>query len=361
MVVNEILIDKFNLGEDKMLQILDEKGRIIIEPAPKFENKELIQLYEFMVFFRVADEKAFSLQREGRMRTYAQLKGQEAAQVGSSYALRANDWIFPSYRDMGAMVVRGVPLENIYLYWMGNEEGSRFPDNANVYPISIPVGSQIPIGVGFANAIKLKKGKEVTLVYFGDGATSEGDFHEGMNLAGVFKTPTVFFCENNQWAISVPRSKQTASETIAQKASAYGFDGIQVDGNDLFAVYSSVKKAVEKAASGNGPTLIEAYTYRISDHTTADDASRYRNKSETEEWKERDPIKRFKLYLEANGLLDNTIDIKIRNRAEQMVNNAIKIAEETLPPEPEDIFKYTYADMTENLREQLDELNGSLE
>ncbi len=344
-----------------MLKILDENGKVIVEHAPKFDKKELIQIYEYMVFIRLADEKAFSLQREGRMRTYAQLKGQEAAQIGSAYALRADDWIFPSYRDMGAMVLRGMPLEYIYLYWMGNEEGSRIPDNVNVFPISIPVGSQIPIGVGFANAAKLKKDKTVTLIYFGDGATSGGDFHEGMNLAGVFKAPAVFFCENNQWAISTPRSKQTASETIAQKAGAYGFNGVQVDGNDFFAVYSAVKEAVEKAAIGEGPTLIEAYTYRVCDHTTADDALRYRNKDEVEEWKEKDPIKRFKLYIEANGILDNTIEIEIRKKAEQMVNNAVKKAEETPPPMPEDIFKYTYADMPQNLREELDELNESLE
>ncbi len=343
-----------------MLKILDENGNVNPVLEPELRGDELIQMYKFMVFSRVADEKAFSLQREGRMGTYAQLKGQEAAQVGSSYALREMDWIFPSYRDLGAMIVRGLPLEYIYLYWMGNEEGSRIPEDVNVFPLSVPVGSQIPIGVGFSNAIKLDEGNAVTVVYFGDGATSEGDFHEGMNWAGVFKTPTVFFCENNQWAISVPRNKQTASKTISQKASAYGFKGIQVDGNDLLAVYSATKEAVEKAQKGEGPTLVEAYTYRMSDHTTADDSGRYRNESEIKKWVEQDPIKRFKLYLELKGLLDNSLDDKIRKETGQMVDNAVKKAEACPAPKPEDIFKYTYAEMPDHLQEQLDELEDSI-
>ena len=174
-----------------MLKILDEKGNVNPELEPELQDDDLMQMYKFMIFSRVADEKAFSLQREGRMGTYAQLKGQEAAQVGSSYALRDVDWIFPSYRDLGAMIVRGLPVEYIYLYWMGNEEGSRILKDVNVFPLAVPVGSQIPIGVGFSNTIKLDEGNAVTVIYFGDGATSEGDFHEGMNWAGVFNTPTV--------------------------------------------------------------------------------------------------------------------------------------------------------------------------
>lgn len=343
-----------------MLQILDEEGDVNCELEPKFQDKELMEMYKLMIFLRIADEKAFSLQREGRMRTYAQLKGQEAAQIGSAYALGDGDWIFPSYRDMGAMIVRGIPLENIYLYWMGNEEGNRFPEGVNVFPISIPVGSQIPIGVGFSKAVMLNKGKAVTLIYFGDGATSGGDFHDGLNFAGVFKTPTVFFCENNQWAISVPRSKQTASETIAQKAAAYGFDGIQVDGNDLLAVFAATKEAVEKAREGNGPTLIEAYTYRIADHTTADDAARYRDENEVKKWIERCPVKRFKLYLNSKGLLNNTIEDEIKKDAEHLVENAVKKAEAQPAPLPEDVFKYTYAEMPWRLQEELEELEESL-
>ena len=355
-----MLIEKYNPLDNKMLQILDEKGTVNTELKPELHEKDLIQMYKFMIFSRIADEKAFSLQREGRMRTYAQLKGQEAAQIGSSYALRDDDWVFPGYRDLGAMVVRGMPLEYIFLYWMGNEEGSRVPDDVNVFPISIPVGSQIPIGVGFSNAVKLKKEKAVTLIYFGDGATSGGDFHEGMNLAGVFKTPTVFFCENNQWAISVPRYRQTASRTIAQKAIAYGFNGIQVDGNDLFAVYAATKEAVEKAAKGEGPTLIEAYTYRISDHTTADDATRYRNENEVKMWTKRDPVKRLKLYLKSNGFLDNTLENNIKKEAEKWVDNAVKKAEAIPAYMPEDIFKYTYAKLPWHLQEELGELEDSL-
>lgn len=236
-----------------MLRILDNKGCIADDAQePSIPESDLVKMYRFMLLSRIADDKAFSLQREGRIRTYAQLRGQEAAQIGSAMALAVEDWIFPGYRDLGAMVVGGVPLQNIYLYWMGNEEGSRMPEGVNVFPVSIPVGSQIAIGAGFANAVRLKGENGVTLIYFGDGATSGCDFHEGMNLAGVYNIPAVFFCENNQWAISMPRSKQTASRTIAQKAEAYGFNGIQVDGNDILAVYTATRKAVGNAREGGG-------------------------------------------------------------------------------------------------------------
>lgn len=356
-----MLIDEYDpLKNDRRLQILDEKGRVNSQLEPELKEKDLIKIYRFMILSRIADEKAFTLQREGRMRTYAPLKGQEASQIGSAYALKESDWVFPSYRDMGAMMVRGVPLHLIYLYWMGNEEGSRFPEGVKVFPITVPVGSQIPIGVGLSWAAKMRKDKAVTLIYFGDGATSEGDFHEGMNLAGLFKTPTVFLCENNQWAISVPRSKQTASRTLAQKAIAYGFNGIQVDGNDVLAVFAATNEAVRKARNGRGPTLIEAYTYRIGDHTTADDATRYRNEDEIKEWIKNDPIKRFRLYLQSRGIWNEKFEKVVKKEAEEDVETAVKKAEEVPTPAPEDIFKYTYAEMTWRLEEELEELKESL-
>lgn len=356
-----MLIDEYNpLKNDKLLQILDEKGKVNSKLEPELKEKDLINIYRFMILSRIADEKAFSLQREGRMRTYAPLKGQEAAQIGSAYALQEGDWVFPSYRDMGAMMVRGVPLHLIYLYWIGNEEGSKFPEGVKVFPITVPVGSQIPIGVGLSWAAMMRNDKVVTLIYFGDGATSEGDFHEGMNLAGLFKTPTVFLCENNQWAISLPRSKQTASRTIAQKAVAYGFNGIQVDGNDVLAVFAATNEAVLKARKGDGPMFIEAYTYRIADHTTADDATRYRNQDEVTEWIKKDPIERFKLYLKSKGLLNTALENRVTKEAEQIIETAVKKAEEVPAPAPEDIFKYTYAKMTWRLEEELEELKESL-
>jgi pyruvate dehydrogenase E1 component alpha subunit len=346
--------------KNKKLQILDDKGKVNRKLEPKIEKKDLVQLYKFMVLSRIADEKAFALQREGRIGTYPPLKGHEAVQIGSSFAMNDNDWFFPVYRDMGAMIARGVPLYLILLYWMGNEDGCRFPKGVNVFPIAVPVGSQISLGMGFSWASKLKKEKVVTLVSFGDGATSAIDFHDGLNFAGVFKTPTVFLCINNQWAISVPRTKQSASKTLAQKAIGYGFNGIQVDGNDILAVYAATKEAVDRANKGDGPTLIEAVTYRLSDHTTADDASRYRSEKEIEEWIGKDPITRFKLYLESKQIWNEDFEKEIRKEAEDKVEEAVKKAEAMPPPSVEELFKYTYAEMPWNVKEELEELKESL-
>lgn len=355
-----MLIEKYDPLKNEILRILDEKGNVNNDLEPKMEEKDLVQLYKFMVISRMADEKAFALQREGRIGTYPPLKGHEAVQIGSASAMQDNDWLFPVYRDMGTMFVRGVPLYLIFLYWMGNEKGSVFPEGVNVFPISVPVGSQISIGMGFSWAAKLKKEKTVALICFGDGASSEIDFHDGLNFAGVFKTPTVFLCINNQWAISVPRAKQSASRTIAQKAIAYGFNGVQVDGNDILAVYAVVKEAVEKANKGNGPTLIEAITYRMGDHTTADDASRYRSDQEVKEWANRDPIERFRIYLKSRRIWDENFEKEIRKEAEVLVDESVKKAESILPPEPEDLFKYTYAEMPWHIKEELEELKESL-
>ena len=355
-----MLIEKYDPLKGMKLQILSDDGKVNRELEPKIEEKDLIQLYKYMVLSRIADEKAFALQREGRIGTYPPLKGHEAVQIGSAFAMNDNDWFFPVYRDMGAMLVRGVPLNLIFLYWMGNEDGCRFPEGVNVFPIAIPVGSQISIGMGFSWAAKLKKEKTVTLISFGDGATSEVDFHDGLNFAGVFKTPTVFLCINNQWAISVPRTRQSASKTLAQKALAYGFNGIQVDGNDILAVYAVTKEAVDRAHKGEGPTLIEAVTYRLGDHTTADDASRYRSNKEIEVWNRKDPIIRFKLYLESKQIWNENFEKEIRKEAEDVVEEAVKKAEAAPLPLVEDLFKYTYAEMPWHIKEELEELKESL-
>lgn len=355
-----MFIEKYDPLKNTMLQILDENGIADKNLIPDLDEKKLIQMYKYMIISRIADEKSFTLQREGRMGTYAPLKGQEATQVGSVYALGKEDWLFPLYRDLGAMFVKGVPLNLLFLFWMGNEEGCKFPEGTRVFPISVPVGSQISISVGFSWAAKIQKENIVTMVSFGDGATSEGDFHDGMNFAGVFKTPVVFLCQNNQYAISVPVTRQTASRTLAQKAIAYGFHGIRVDGNDVLAVYAAAKEAVEKARSGEGPTLIESCTYRIGDHTTADDASRYRSDSELNEWIKKDPITRFRIYLTSIGLLNEELEKEINREADELVKEAVKKAEETPAPEPEEIFKYTYEKMPPHLNEQLEELKESL-
>jgi pyruvate dehydrogenase E1 component alpha subunit len=313
-----------------------------------------------MVFIRLADQRALSLQRQGRFGTYAPIWGQEACQVGSTYPLQKDDWVFPAFREIGAALMMGISLKKFYLYWMGNEIGSRSPEGINVMPVSVPVGSQTLHAVGAAWAAKIKGDKIVTIAYFGDGATSKGDFHEAMNFAGVFKTPTIFFCQNNQFAISVPRSLQTASKTIAQKAIAYGFDGIQVDGNDLFAVIMATKEAVEKARSGAGPTLIEGVTYRFGPHTTADDPTKYRKEEEIEPWKPLDPLVRLRLYLKGRGLWNEEVETRITEEAQKEIDQTVKEAEAVPTPEVEEIFKYVFAEMTPPLKEQLEYLKSTL-
>src|SRR5918995_95898 len=283
------------------LQILDENVMGNEELRPPLAHDDIKKLYEWMVLARVFDEKAFKLQREGRLGTYASILGQEAAQVGSAFALQGGDWMFPSFREPGASFVRGLPMRMILQYWGGDERGSSIPEGLNDFPITIPVGTQIPIAVGAAWAAKLNGKQSVVMVYLGDGATSKGDFHEGLNFAGVFAVPVVFVCQNNQWAISVPLKRQTAAKTLAQKAIAYGFPGVQVDGNDIFAVYRATSEALMRAREGGGPTFIECLTYRLGDHTTADDASRYRSREQVERWKRKDPVERLRKYMENAG------------------------------------------------------------
>lgn len=354
------LIDEYDPLKGEKLQILGPEGEVNEELEPKLGIKDLKTLYKYMLLTRMADEKAVKLQRTGRLGTYAPSKGHEAVQVGSAFALRREDWMFPYFRDLGAHLVRGLPLKNFYLYWMGNEEGMRIPDGLNNFTVAIPVASQVPHAVGASWAAKILGHRIGVMVFFGDGATSEGDFHEGLNFAGVFKTPTVFVCVNNQYAISVPRSRQTASETLAQKALAYGFQGVMVDGNDVLGVYAAASEAMEKARNGGGPTMIEAYTYRLGDHTTSDDARRYRREEEVKAWEAKEPLIRFRIYLKNKGIWSESYEEKLVSELQEEVNKAVKMAEAVPPPSPEDIFKYNYAEMPWNLREQLEELKDFL-
>jgi len=341
----------------KMFQILDEEGNVVNEKSiPKLTDDDIRKMYYWMVLARKWDEVAWKLQREGRLLTFAPLIGQEASQVGSAYAMEKDDWMFPMYRDNGAMILRGMPMEQLFQYWAGDERGLKIPDNVNIFTLAIPVGTQIPHAVGFAWGMKLQKKKVVAVVYFGEAATSKGDFHEGLNFAGVFKVPLVAICENNQYAISVPRSRQTASETIAQKATAYGFEGIQVDGNDVFAVYKVTKDALNKARDGKGATLIECYTYRIGAHTTADDPTRYRSAEEVEYWKKRDPIDRLRKFMIKKKIWSDSDEQKLLEEVEKKVNEAVKKAEAVEEPKPEDMFNYVYDKPTEQLRQQMQEL-----
>jgi len=340
------------------LQILDEEGNCDEALMPKLSNDEIKKIYEMLVLTRVFDQKAFNMQRQGRLGTYIQFKGQEACQVGSAFALQDNDFIFPMYRDSGLLITRKQPIAQVLQYWSGDERGLKSPQNVNNFPIAIPVSTQIPHAVGAGFAAKLRGTKQVVATYFGEGATSKGDFHEAMNFAGVFNVPVVFICENNQYAISMPRKKQTHTETIAQKAIAYGFEGIQVDGMDIFAVYKAMKEAVEKARNGNGPTLIECFTYRMGDHSTSDDASKYRSKEEVEQWAKKDPIDRLEKYMRKKNLIDDSYKESVLNKSKDIVERAVAEFEKLPPADPKDIFKYVFAEMTKQQKEEMEELFG---
>lgn len=340
----EKIMESFNI---KRLDILDEKGNADKSLMPSLSDSEIKRIYELLILSRTFDQRALALQREGRMGTYASILGQEASQIGSAFALEKSDWIFPSFREMGVYITIGYPIHMLFQYWSGDERGMRSPDDLNIFTLSVPVGTQIPHAVGAAMAAKYKKDKTATICYFGDGGTSKGDFHEGFNMAGVFKLPVVFICQNNQWAISVPREKQTASKTLAQKALAYGFEGIQVDGNDVFAVYKATKEAVDKARRGDGPTFIECFTYRMGDHTTADDAARYRTREELEAWKPKDPILRLKLFMEKNGLWTEEYQSGLEEKSKTVIDEAVKMAESIEPQNPKDMFAYTYEKLTQ--------------
>ncbi|NOR15104.1 MAG: pyruvate dehydrogenase (acetyl-transferring) E1 component subunit alpha [Candidatus Aminicenantes bacterium] len=343
-----------------MFQIIDKEGQLGKQPAPELSPEELEKIFRFMLTTRLADDKAFKLQRQGRMGTFAPSLGHEACQVGAAFALEKEDWFFPYFRDLGSYITLGFPLKNYFIYWMGNEKGMEIPAEMNIFPLCVPVASQIPHAVGAAMAAKIKGRKAAVLCTFSDGATSQGDFHEALNFAGVYRTANVFVCYNNQYAISLPRDKQTASSTLAQKAEAYGFPGLLVDGNDVLAMYKSVKEALLNARNGGGPTLIEAYTYRLSNHTTSDDASKYRTAEEAQEWEDKDPLKRFRIYLNNKGIHNPKWEEKIQQGAEAFIEKAVKAAEDTPPPTIEELFTYTYKTLPPDLAEQLEELKTYL-
>lgn len=335
------------------LSILNEKGDADPALMPALSEEQIRKIYALLVLCRTFDHRALNLQREGRIGTYASILGQEASQVGSAFALEKSDWVFPSFREMGVYIALGYPPYMLFQYWSGDERGLITPSGLNIFPVSIPVGTHIPHAAGAAMAAKYRRDKAVSVAYFGDGGTSEGDFHEALNFAGVFKAPAVFVCQNNQWAISVPRDRQTAARTIAQKAAAYGFEGVQVDGNDVFAVYKATKAAVDRARNGGGPTLIECYTYRMSDHTTADDASRYRKKEEIEEWKPKDPILRLELFMEKKGMLTDDYKNKVKDEAKSEVDAAEKKAEEVEHPHPADMITFTYEKLSQRQKKEM--------
>ena len=337
-----------------MLEILQSDGSLVANAAAPLDHGETKLLFAALVAARTYDRKGTALQKQGRLATYASFEGQEAAQIGAAAALQPDDWLVATYRDAGAMWFHGYPWMNLFLGRTGDERGGSPPPGVNVLPPSITVGAHMIHAVGLAWGERLQLRERVAMTMFGDGATSEGDFHEAMNFAGVFRLPVVFLCQNNQYAISLPRAEQTASETIAQKADAYGFGGEQVDGNDLYAVYSAAMSAVDSARSGGGPTLIEAVTYRMAPHTTADDPGRYRDAAETEAWKDRDPIERVRRYLESRGAWDAAWQADLESSATEDIEEAINAAEALEPLAAADVFSGMFAEPTSQLQRQME-------
>lgn len=341
-------------GEVRNLQILDENG--VLDSglaADTLSDVDVQILYQEMVICRVFDETAFKLQRSGRMGTFPQNKGQEAITIGAARALtRGVDQIVPYYRENPALFHHGVPMHNMLLHWMGDERGNALPANLAANPPCVAIGTQTLHAVGIAWAFKLRKEQRTVLCFFGEGATSTGDFHEAMNFASLLKAPVIFCCINNQWAISTASSRQTASHTFAQKALAYDIPTIQVDGNDLFASYKATRDAIERARGGGGPSFIEALTYRLGDHTTADDARRYRSADDLEAALKRDPLLRTRKYLESKGLWSDAQQTKIEERAKAIVHDVIGIATNIEKPSVEDLFDYNFAELPAALSKQ---------
>ncbi len=361
-----MILGKFDPLKMEQFQVLDKDGKVVNkEYEPDIDDDTLIHMYKVMSLARVADIKALQYQRQGRMLTFAPVQGQEAAQIGPMAACDKKDWLVPAFREQAAMLYKGVDLFKAYLYWYGNEEGARYDDGINVLPVNVPIGSQINHAAGIAYASKILNKGEVAITYIGDGGTSHGEFHEGMNFAAVMDAPMIAIIQNNQYAISTPRHKQTRSETLAQKAIAYGIPGIQVDGNDVLAMYAVTKEARERALKGEGPTLIEAYTYRLGPHTTSDDPTIYRKDSEVEEWKTKDPLLRFRKYLSNKKLWNQDKEDKLQEELKKQVTDTFKEVEKTGLISLDDVFDYTYATLTDDLKKQkadyqtyLDETEG---
>jgi len=348
-------------GRTERLDILAPDGSVDESLMPDLSDDDVRLLYRNMVLMRRVDEKALKLQRQGRMGTWAPSKGQEAAQAGAALALQENDWIVPAFREAGLLIMQGVPAHDVFSYWSGDSRGSYNPDFPRILPTSVPVGSQLLHGAGIGMALHLKGEKAAALTFAGDGASSEGDFHEAMNFAGVFGAQTVFLIQNNQWAISVRFKDQTAVSNVAQKAHAYGIPGIQVDGNDVFAVYMEIDKALKRARSGEGASLVEAFTYRLGDHTTADDAKKYRSEEEVQEWEAKSPITRLDRFMRSRDMWDDKQEEELIAEVDAYINEELAIRESMEPQDPLDMFRYMYKEIPPHLDEQMHELAAEVE
>lgn len=332
----------------EIVRYLSEDGEATAEPP--FEGAELERGYRALRRARHWDERAVVLNRQGRLGVYPPFLGQEAAQVGTALALEPRDWLLPSYRESGAALAHGLPLATLILYWRSEAAGWRFPEGVNVLPFSIPIATQLPQAVGVAVAGRHLGDGRVAMTYVGDGGTSEGDFHTALNFAGVLAAPVVFVVQNNGWAISVPTERQMRNPRIAERAAGYGIPGVRVDGNDLVAVWQVAREAVARARRGEGPTLIEALTYRVAAHTTSDDPGRYRDERETERWRGRDPVARLRAHLERRGLWDDAREEALEAELRRELEAALREADAAPATRPEEIVEHVFEEMTPELR-----------
>ncbi len=347
------MFDQFDPADDKMLQVIDNNGKVISkELMPKLSDDEMLKLYKDMLFVRSLDHMIVSYQRQGRVYTYPPNYGQEAIGVAAGAVLRHDDWLVPAFRELGAWLAKGATMKDVFMFNMGFEEGTKFAGANHMLPSSVPIASQLLHAAGIGYAIKYEKKDEVVMAFVGDGGTSEGDFHEALNFAGVWKVPVIFVVQNNQYAISVPVKMQTASINMAIKSKAYGIKGIKVDGNDIFAMLTAFRYAHEYARKESQAVLIEAVTYRKGAHTTSDDPTKYRTTEEEKKWDLKDPLRRMKLFLEKKKLWSDAQEEKLVDEYNKEIDRQFMETEQTVTYPLEDAFKYTYAEMPQELRDQ---------
>ncbi len=348
------MLQKVFDGEIEYLQVLDENGKVDAALFPSdLDDNKIIEMYKYMCLARAFDAKMLSLQRQGRVITYAPLIGEEATQIGAALAMRKDDYLVPNFRQHGVFIARGFPIENFFIAGRGYEDGLKAPPGTNSLAVAVPVGSQMPHSVGLAYALKYKKKDAAVVAFVGDGGTSEGDFYEATNFSGELKVPLVMIIENNQWAISVPRSKQSIAKTLAQKAFAAGIRGLQVDGNDVIAVYKAVSEGIKSLAT-DGPILIECITYRMSIHTTADDPTKYRDQKDVDAWKPKDPILRVKTYLSAKGLWNDELEKQMTEEQAKKINDSVAEAE-AFKGDPKSMFDNLYSFVPDILKDEENE------
>jgi len=339
--------------KEKIFQVMDNDGNIMNKKyMPEIEDDRLVKAFKDMLFARTADDMAVSYQRQGRMYTYPPNNGQEAIHQGLALNMRDQDWLTPAFRELGAWLAKGATMKEVFLYFMGYEDGTVFKDAPNMLPISVPIASQLIHGAGLGYAMKYKNIDSVVYSIVGDGGTSTGDFHEALNFASVWKVPVVFLVQNNQFAISVPFSKQQNAKSIAIKSVAYGIPGLQVDGNDLFAMDAALKEASKYCREGNGHVLIEAVSFRKGAHTTSDDPTKYRTKEEEQAWEAKDPIDRLRKYLVANNLYDASKEEELVKQFKKEVDRQFEEAENYPAYELKDVFDHLYAEKPQDLIDQ---------